>query len=248
MKASWRNQVYPKARLLTTFLAFLTWLRERETWKDTSKTTYLSLHIHNDDCVRSVANNKVFWVFRQENDTVHSNVCPSSAAKRFEGVWALCRLHIPNLVWKINVKPISFKKLNKNELIRDTGFWFLLRLLRGNINSKNCSLKQIFKKSNYHIYFEVWTPWTISLQLNWKWISMIQIQPGSLSLSIFPDGWDWTCFLVLASTCEYMCSLCTRNLPYTRQTWKSLKKQSLTDISGRDIPAYSCFRLNIRLF
>ena len=46
----------------------------------------LSLHVHDDHCVGSVANHKVLWVLRKQNHTVDSDVCPSSAAQGFKGV------------------------------------------------------------------------------------------------------------------------------------------------------------------
>lgn len=112
------------------------------------------------------------------------------------------------------------------------------------MNSKNCSLKQIktHQTVSYHIYFEAWTPRTSSLPLNWKLISITQIQPGSLSLSIFPKGWVQTCFLILSGICGYTCRLCTCNLPYTRQTQELQKKKKASLISVGEtsqIPAAS---------
>lgn len=51
-----------------------------------SLSTHLSLHVHDDHCVGSVANHKVLWVFRKQDHTVDSDVCPSSAAQRFKGI------------------------------------------------------------------------------------------------------------------------------------------------------------------
>lgn len=62
--------------------------------------TYLPLHVHDDNCIWSVTNNKVLRIFRQENHTVHSDVCSSCATQGFEGVTAFCSLHIPNLTNK----------------------------------------------------------------------------------------------------------------------------------------------------
>lgn len=59
--------------------------------------TYLPLHVHNDNCVWSVANNKVFRILRQQNHTVDGDVCPRCAAEWFESVTTLRSLHIPNL-------------------------------------------------------------------------------------------------------------------------------------------------------
>lgn len=86
--------------------------------------THLALHVHDDHCVWSVAHHKVLWVFRKQDHTVDSNVCPCSAAQGFEGIWTFCGLHIPDL-WHKNVK----------HLHSNVKFWSLknkIRLLKKN--------------------------------------------------------------------------------------------------------------------
>lgn len=63
-------------------------------------STHLSLHVHDDHCVWSVANHKVLWVFRKQYHTVDSDVCPCSAAQGFKGIWTFCGLHVPDLQHK----------------------------------------------------------------------------------------------------------------------------------------------------
>lgn len=46
----------------------------------------LSLHVHDDHCVRPVAHHKVLRVLRKQDHTVDSNVCPRGTPQGFKGI------------------------------------------------------------------------------------------------------------------------------------------------------------------
>lgn len=80
----------------------------------------LSLHVHDDHCVRSVANHKVFWVFRKKDHAVNSDVGPCSAAQGFKGIGTFCGFHVPDLYSAIrrctnNIVPILCKRCFVNK-------------------------------------------------------------------------------------------------------------------------------------
>ena len=57
----------------------------------------LSLHVHDDDRVGAVTDDKLFNITRKWVDAMHSDVGACKTTERLERVQALCTLYVPHL-------------------------------------------------------------------------------------------------------------------------------------------------------